>query len=158
MSRKDVDEWFAEYGESHQNPINKAIHWVCVPLIFWVIFGLLWEIPQPQWMAEIAFLNWAVLGAGVTSAFYLHLSPRLAKGLILFTLLCLLSFALYEAWFTTPLWLTCVVGFVVLWIGQFVGHHIEGAKPSFFKDIQFLLIGPAWLMGFLYRRWGIHYE
>lgn len=47
--------------------------------------------------------------------------------------------------------------FVLAWIGQFIGHKIEGAKPSFFKDLQFLLMGPAWLLSFLYDRLGIRY-
>ena len=57
-----------------------------------------------------------------------------------------------------PLWLSSIVAFVILWIMQFVGHHIEGKKPSFFKDIQFLLIGPAWVIGFIYDRLGIDYR
>jgi uncharacterized membrane protein YGL010W len=49
------------------------------------------------------------------------------------------------------------VVFAVAWIGQFVGHGIEGRKPSFLEDVKFLLIGPAWLLGDLYRRLGIAY-
>ena len=158
MAKKSVSQWFDEYGVSHQNPINKAIHWLCVPLIYLVIFALLWEIPQPEWMALVPLLNWAVLGAAFTMTFYLQLSPSLAKGLGIFTLVCLLIPALYEQIWDTPLWLTSVIGFVILWILQFVGHHIEGAKPSFFKDLQFLLIGPAWIMGFVYDRLGISYR
>ena len=56
-----------------------------------------------------------------------------------------------------PLWATCLTIFVVAWIGQFVGHSIEGTRPSFFKDVQFLLIGPIWLMSHLYRRLGLAY-
>ena len=47
--------------------------------------------------------------------------------------------------------------FVVAWIGQFIGHAIEGKKPSFFEDVKFLLVGPAWLLHFVYRRAGIRY-
>jgi uncharacterized membrane protein YGL010W len=47
--------------------------------------------------------------------------------------------------------------FVFAWVFQFAGHEVEGKKPSFFKDLQFLLIGPAWLMHFLFRRLGIPY-
>ena len=47
--------------------------------------------------------------------------------------------------------------FIVSWIGQFIGHKIEGVKPSFFEDIQFLLIGPAWLLSFIYNKFGIKY-
>lgn len=35
--------------------------------------------------------------------------------------------------------------FILAWIGQFYGHHVEGKKPSFFQDLQFLLIGPLWV-------------
>jgi uncharacterized membrane protein YGL010W len=56
-----------------------------------------------------------------------------------------------------PLWLTSLAIFVVAWIGQFIGHHIEGKRPSFFKDVQFLMIGPLWLMAAAYRRAGLRY-
>jgi uncharacterized membrane protein YGL010W len=45
-----------------------------------------------------------------------------------------------------PLFYTSLLIFVVAWVGQFYGHHIEGKKPSFLKDLQFLLIGPAWVL------------
>ena len=47
--------------------------------------------------------------------------------------------------------------FVLAWIGQFIGHKIEGEKPSFFEDLQFLLIGPDWLLGAIYQKLGIRY-
>ena len=56
-----------------------------------------------------------------------------------------------------PVWRSALVVFVVAWIGQFIGHKIEGKKPSFLQDLQFLLIGPAWLLGFIYRKLGIRY-
>ncbi|MDK2779544.1 MAG: DUF962 domain-containing protein [Pseudomonadota bacterium] len=158
MSRKTADQWFGEYGESHQNPTNKFIHWICVPLIFIVIMGLLWELPVPAAFNAIPYLNWATLSALLVVAFYLRLSFSLAIGLGLFTFASCALLAWYEQLDAAPLWLVCAVSFVVLWIFQFIGHHIEGQKPSFFKDIQFLLIGPAWLMGFIYRRLGIPYS
>ena len=57
----------------------------------------------------------------------------------------------------TPLWQVCLAIFVVAWIGQFVGHAVEGRRPSFFKDVQFLLIGPLWILAFVYRRLGLSY-
>ena len=62
--------------------------------------------------------------------------------------------------FTNPqtgLLILSVSIFVIAWIGQFIGHKIEGAKPSFFEDLQYLLIGPAWLLHFIYRKIGISY-
>lgn len=157
MSAKTPDQWFAEYGESHQNKTNKLIHWICVPLIFLVIMGLLWEIPVPQAFTSIPYLNWATLSAIVVLGFYFRLSFKLAIGLTLFTLLTYVVLAWFESLNIAPLWAVCAIGFVILWALQFIGHHIEGKKPSFFKDIQFLLIGPAWLMGFIYRRLGLRY-
>ena len=47
--------------------------------------------------------------------------------------------------------------FVIAWIGQFIGHKIEGKKPSFLEDLQFLMVGPAWLLSFIYKKVGIKY-
>ena len=158
MPRKNVNQWLVEYGVSHQTPINTVIHWICVPLIYLVIFALLWEIPQPDWMDSIPLFNWATAAMLFAMGFYYRLSPSLAKGLGVLTLLCLISIVAYEYIWETPLWLTSVIAFVILWIMQFVGHHIEGKKPSFFKDVQFLLIGPAWVVAFIYRKLGIAYQ
>ncbi|MFP4208188.1 MAG: DUF962 domain-containing protein [Wenzhouxiangella sp.] len=149
---RSADSWFDEYGESHQNPTNKLIHWICVPLIFWSVIALVWSIPSP-----VEWLNWAVLIALIVQIWYIALSPRLSIGVGLFMLLSLLLCALLETRLAAPLWAVALVVFVGAWIGQFVGHQIEGKKPSFFKDLAFLLIGPAWLMGFVYRRFGWSY-
>jgi uncharacterized membrane protein YGL010W len=89
--------------------------------------------------------------------YYVTLSIPLGIGMALFGALCLVTANLIASSNIAPLWLVCVVIFTLAWIGQFYGHKIEGKKPSFFKDIQFLLIGPAWLMHFLYKRMGIPY-
>lgn len=158
VNNKSVEEWFAEYASSHRHSVNKAIHWVCVPGIFLVMVGLFWALPVPEWMASAGrWLNWATLTALAVMVFYWRLSKPLSLGLGLFTGVCLLLVAGYEALAWAPLWSSALVLFVVLWIGQFIGHHIEGKKPSFFQDLQFLLIGPAWLMGFVYQRLGLAY-
>ena len=158
MAKKTPDQWFNEYGDSHQDKTNKLIHWLCVPLIFLVILGLIWAIPTPTAFTEIhPYFNWATLASLFIVGFYVHLSPRLAIGLTLFTLVCYAIIAWYESLQIASLAISCAVLFVILWVFQFIGHHIEGKKPSFFKDIQFLMIGPAWLMGFIYRRLGLGY-
>ncbi|MDT8437958.1 MAG: Mpo1-like protein [Wenzhouxiangellaceae bacterium] len=149
---RSVDSWLDEYGESHQNPTNKQIHWICVPLIVWTVTALLWAIPSP-----VAWLNWAVLLTGLAMVWYVALSPRLAIGIGLFLALCLGLNAWLAANVAMPLWQIALIVFIAAWIGQFVGHHIEGKRPSFFKDLQFLLVGPAWLMGFVYRKFGWRY-
>lgn len=157
MSRT-IQDWLNEYAVSHQNRINKRIHWVCVPGIFWSILGLLWVIPQPAFMAALPWLNWATLGLLVIIGFYVRLSIPLTLGMFAFTLLCYLSLAVLETAAGVPgVLITSVAVFVALWIGQFIGHHIEGKKPSFLEDIQFLMIGPAWVMAFIFDRLGWRY-
>ncbi|WOX05221.1 Mpo1 family 2-hydroxy fatty acid dioxygenase [Microbulbifer pacificus] len=153
---RSAQQWFSEYGESHQNPTNKAIHWVAVPLIYLTVVGLLWSIPQPQWMAPLPWLNWAVVALVPTILFYLLMSLPLAVGMLALSALCLWACSALQAAGQSVLWWSVGV-FVVMWVFQFIGHHVEGKKPSFFKDMQFLLIGPAWVIGFLYRKLGIKY-
>ena len=50
---KPVQQWINEYAESHQNPINVKIHWICVPLIMLSIIGLLANIKFESYL----FLN-----------------------------------------------------------------------------------------------------
>ncbi|GCD76984.1 hypothetical protein JCM31826_04660 [Thermaurantimonas aggregans] len=150
---KTADQWFDEYGQSHQNPTNKTIHWICVPLIFWSILGLFYAIPVPETMT---WFNWSYVLILLSLIFYLRLSLNLFVGIALFTLICLSILWLLDSSGLSIFYISITV-FVLAWIGQFIGHKIEGKKPSFFKDLQFLLIGPAWLMHFLYKKWGISY-
>lgn len=151
---RSLQEWFDLYGESHRNPTNKRIHFVCVPGIYFTILGLLWVIPVPQAMAQVPWLNWATLSLLVTLPFYLRLSLAIGVGMLLVSLACFAALDAMVAAGLPVLWL--MVGlFVLLWIGQFVGHAVEGRKPSFFQDLQFLLIGPAWVLGFLYAKVGL---
>lgn len=154
---RTVTEWLGEYGASHANPTNKRLHWVCVPPIVLAVMGLLWSTPVPAAFAGISpWLNWATLAAAAALIYYFALSPSLALG-VLFAFLALLLITQWLAALPWPLWLTSVVIFVVAWIGQFVGHAIEGQRPSFFKDVQFLLIGPLWLVAAAYRKFSVPY-
>lgn len=129
-SQKSLAQWFNEYAQSHQNLTNKKIHYICVPVIFLTIVAFLFKL------SPIAF---AVIAVGVLF-FYLRLSFILFGAMTIFMLLCtaIVYFTPLNFW----AWLAI---FIIAWIGQFVGHKIEGAKPSFFQDLQFLLIGPAWV-------------
>lgn len=154
---RTVTEWLGEYGESHENPVNKLLHWICVPPIVLSVMGLLWSIPVPQAFADASpWLNWATITAVAALAYYLALSPALAAG-ILIAFAAMLAIVAALDTLPWPLWATSLTIFVVAWIGQFIGHAIEGKRPSFFKDAQFLLIGPLWLLASLYRRLGLRY-
>ena len=151
---KTIQQWLGEYGESHQDHTNKTIHWICVPAIFFSIVGLLYGIKLPITIAGVQ-LNVAMVVLVLATVYYFSLSRTLWIGLLLFAVLCLRLSNLIEQSGILPLWLFCIIVFVVAWIGQFYGHKVEGKKPSFLKDIQFLLIGPAWLMSFIYKKLGI---
>lgn len=151
-----IDAWLNEYGESHQNPTNKLVHWICVPAIFFSVVGLLYSVKLPFSIAENLQLNLAMVILALVSLYYIRLSVTLAVGLLLFAGLCLYLAQQVEKQ-GLVLWQVSLGIFVVAWIGQFWGHKVEGKKPSFFKDLQFLMIGPAWLMHFIYKKIGIPY-
>lgn len=154
--KKTADQWFDEYGESHQNPTNKLIHWICVPSITASLTGLIWGIPIPPAFENVPLLNWATLLMAIAMIFYIRLSLSLAFGMLSFQAAVISVILLLEGQ-GYSIWRIAMIIFVVAWMGQFVGHKIEGKKPSFFKDLQFLLIGPAWLLGFIFRKFGIPY-
>lgn len=153
---RSVHEWFGNYSRDHQNATNRAIHWVCVPAILWCVIALLWLVPVPHWLGRAGF--WAALTMFAAFVFYYRMSRALGIAMALtFIALSLLTEGLFRALGSnTLLWLAVAV-FVLAWIGQFIGHKIEGAKPSFFTDLAYLLIGPAWLVGKVMRRVGIAY-
>jgi uncharacterized membrane protein YGL010W len=154
---RSVTDWLSEYGESHQNRTNKLLHWICVPPIVLAVLGLLWSLPVPEaFAARSPWLNWATLTAATALVYYVALSPALAAG-ILILFVALLGLVQVFAHLPWPLWLTSLVLFVVGWVGQFLGHALEGKRPSFFKDVQFLLIGPLWLLAAAYRRLSVPY-
>jgi uncharacterized membrane protein YGL010W len=157
---RKIDALLAEYGESHQNDTNKSIHWICVPLIFFSVIGLIASIPSGFVQSVLGegnpYANWATITLILVTAYYVTLSIWLAIGMALFGLLCLWV-ANMISMSGAQLWMVCLIIFALAWIGQFYGHKIEGKKPSFFKDLQFLLIGPAWLMHFIYKKLGIPY-
>jgi uncharacterized membrane protein YGL010W len=154
---RTVHQWLSEYGESHTNETNKLIHWICVPAIFFAITGLLYSIKLPLFITEQLQLNVAMVVLLLTTIYYLSLSVKIGIGMLLFGILCLAVCYAAEVFLPLPLWLLSLIVFVAAWIGQFYGHKIEGKKPSFFKDIQFLLIGPMWLMSFIFRKMGVKY-
>jgi uncharacterized membrane protein YGL010W len=148
---RSVSDLLSEYGASHQHPTNKLLHWICVPPIVLAVMGLLWSVPVPAALSAVSqWLNWATLAAAASLVYYLLLSRALTVGALL-AFVALLGVTHELARLPWPLWLTSLVIFVIAWIGQFIGHAIEGKRPSFFKDLQFLAIGPLWLLAAGYR-------
>lgn len=163
VQKSEVDILFDKYAESHQNPKNELIHWICVPLIVFSLLGLVWAIPFPhlEFLGRYnGFVNWASFLIAFSVYYYYKLSPVMSYLMLL--LIFAASFAIVqlekvEAAGGPALWMVCAVIFVLSWIGQFIGHKIEGKKPSFLDDVKFLLIGPIWLLHFICKKIGLRY-
>ncbi|MDG2435556.1 MAG: DUF962 domain-containing protein [Polaribacter sp.] len=146
---RTAKEYFDEYALSHQNKTNQTIHYICVPLIFFSIIGLLMSIPNVILenilnLSNPLLENWAVVVGIIISIFYIRLGFWYAMEMLFVILVCIVG----NFWLSNQVNLlyTSIIIFVVAWIGQFYGHKIEGAKPSFLKDLEFLLIGPLWVI------------
>jgi uncharacterized membrane protein YGL010W len=151
--------WLLEkYGESHQNATNKLIHWVCVPSIVFSLFAVLYAIPFP--VERSLFTNWAFVLYAASLIYYTRLSLPITIGMLLVCGTMLLGVdSIYNAVGRDAAMLGYIAFgiFVIAWIGQFIGHKIEGKKPSFLEDVQFLMVGPAWLLSFIYKKIGLKY-
>ena len=153
---RSVNDWFGSYSRDHQHPVNRLVHWICVPAILWCVIGALWVVPVPSWLGRPGF--WAFVAMFASFVFYYRMSRPLGLAMALaFIVLGLATEGLYRALGPSQLLWLAIVVFVLAWIGQFIGHHIEGRRPSFLTDLAYLLIGPAWLMGKIMRRFGIAY-
>jgi uncharacterized membrane protein YGL010W len=154
---KTVQQWLDVYSESHRHPVNKIIHWICIPLIIFSLLGLLWYVPFP--MSDgitTVTLNGATVFILAAVLYYFFLTWQLAIGMVFYSLIMYIILDRVDG-LSTPLWLISIIIFILAWAGQFVGHYIEGRRPSFFTDIQFLLIGPLWLMAAVYRKLRLPY-
>jgi len=149
-----LQDWLNEYGESHQNRTNKVIHWICLPLIIFSLILMLWAIPVPDFMMK-GGLNWGYVALWGVIGYYFFLSPPLGIGMMVVLLIMIYLANTLMHTSNYAIWKVGLVIFVTAWIGQFIGHRIEGKKPSFLKDIQFLLIGPLWLLQFIYKKIGL---
>jgi len=134
-----IDVLLAHYGESHRNPVNELIHIVCIPAIVFSLLGILWALHPAV----------ALLVVAAALAYYVTLSRTFALGMGVMAGAMLVLLAMLPDGTVLP---TSIGVFVAAWLGQFVGHHIEGKKPSFFDDLRFLLIGPLFVLSILYRR------
>ncbi len=166
---KMLQQLLNEYGESHQNRMNKTIHWFCVPAILFGLTGVLWSIPQTFFNRLTpptldGLLTWGTVFVLFMLFNYIRFSITLFAGFIFISLalvygnMAIANHTTVMNVFGRNMSIHFVISFLLLviaWVGQFIGHKIEGKKPSFLKDIQFLVIGPAWLMAVIFDKLGI---
>jgi uncharacterized membrane protein YGL010W len=142
-SPRRVDQLLAHYEESHRNPKNERIHFVAIPLIMLSLVGLLYALHP--------FVAYAFLLASMV--YYARLSIVF---LVTMALLTVLALGLVMAMGDKVLPISIAI-FVAAWIAQFIGHKIEGKKPSFFEDLQYLWVGPIFVVSKLFRKLGIRW-
>ena len=154
---RDIHQWINDYGISHQNSTNKKIHWICVPAIMFTLLGLLSLV---RFNLGVFKVNLVYILIVLAWLFYLRLSIKISIGMFAISAISLAGIYQLEKFIGLENWTLFFIYlgiFILAWIGQFIGHKIEGQKPSFFEDLQFLLIGPAWLLSFIYKKLGIRY-
>lgn len=142
QNARKIDRLIGDYAESHRHPTNILIHWICVPIIVWTVMALIWSVHP--------WAGYAVVAASIV--YYALLSPIMAVIMAVYGVAIMLTMP----WVPHPV-ITAIVLFVLTWIAQFYGHHIEGKKPSFLKDVQYLMIGPVFLLSKLLRKLRIAY-
>ena len=154
--QRPIDRWFTHYSHDHLNDTNQWIHVFAVPAILWSAVAMMWCIPVPGTLFQPGL--WAALAMFFAWMFYNRASRKLGYGML----------AIFVAMAWAMRWLYAFLGpqhllffgmgiFIVAWVGQFIGHRIEGRKPSFLTDLTYLLIGPAWVLAKLYRKLGWSY-
>ncbi len=155
-----LKELLNEYAKTHQNPVNSAIHMVCVPVIVWASIGLGWGLSNMtygRWLdwTIMPFINLGTIGIFLTLAYYWRLSKKLFASMVLFSLFTWTTLnALHFSGGLYTVFVVSLVLWVIAWAVQFYGHHVEGAKPAFADDLVFLLIGPAFVLDKIFKRFG----
>ena len=129
------------YEKNHQNPVNEVIHMIAIPLIMFSILGVT--------AAFDIFLEYILVG--IVLFYYLKLSKIAALLMLVWLLIYLGLVALLKPYIIQISLLLFVLG----WILQFLGHFIEGKRPSFFEDLRYFLIGPLFVVQKLISKFGI---
>ena len=141
----NLEQWLDLYASSHTNPTNKLIHKICVPLIVWSVLALAYSIPNLAiGPVQVGLFHIIVIGG---LYFYFNLGKNVGMAMVAMISFCFLLLLLIEQ--TSYLWQIALVVFVISWIFQFYGHHVEKKRPSFADDLKFLLVGPLWVMRYM---------
>ncbi|MES2399850.1 MAG: Mpo1-like protein [Pseudomonadota bacterium] len=141
--QRRIDELLAHYGESHQNPGNEVIHFIAIPLIMLSLVGMLFALHP--------YVAYAFMAASMV--YYARLSMVFLASM---AVLSVVAIALVFAMGRQVLPISAGI-FVGAWIMQFIGHKMEGKKPSFFEDIQYLWVGPLFVLSKLFIRLGVRW-
>ena len=142
-STRRIDQLLAHYGENHQNPRNEVIHFIAIPLIALSLLGMLYALHP--------YVAYAFLAASMV--YYVRLSMVFFASMALFSA-AMLAIVVALGQQVLPISIAIFVG---AWVLQFIGHKIEGKKPSFFEDVQYLWVGPLFVLAKLFGKLGVRW-
>ncbi len=155
MTETETDGWLQHYEDTHQDLTYPMVYWAAVPMVVLGTVGILWNLPIPDQFFEISpLLNWGTAFLMATAVYYFIISVSLAIGMLPF----LLGIAGVQNWLTNSDYspLRVSIGLLVAGIiGLWMGHRNQGSLRPVLRDLQLMMIGPAWLLSVLYRRIGI---
>jgi len=151
----ETDGWLRQYEETHGDLTNPVAYWAAVPMVVLGTVGLLWSLPIPDAFFEISpLMNWGTAFLMATAVYYFIISVSLAIGMLPFVV----GIAGINMWMEGSDFSllrmsigTLLAGIIGLWLGH---RHQTGIRPVL-HDLQFMMIGPAWLLSVLYKRMGI---
>jgi len=154
---RDSDSWLVRYEQSHGELSNPVVYWAAVPMVVVGTVGLLWYLPIPAEFVQISpLLNWGSAFLMATTIYYFIISLSLAIGMLPF----ILGLASLQLWLTASDYpaLGVSTGLLVAGIvGLGLGRRGAGGLRAVLQDLQLMMIGPAWLLSVIYRRFGIPY-
>jgi len=153
----ETDNWLLRYEQNHSNLTNPWVYWMAVPMVVVGTVGLLWYLPVPAEFQEISpLLNWGSAFLIAATVYYFIISLSLAIGMLPF----MLGLATLQLWLTASEYpaLGVSTGLLVAGtVGLWLGRRGTGSFRAVLQDLQFMMIGPAWLLSVIYRRFGIPY-
>ena len=151
----EADSWLLRYEQNHADLANPVVYWAAVPLVVVGTVGILWYLPVPAEFHEISpLLNWGSAFLMAATIYYFIISLSIAIGMLPF----LLGLASLQIWLTESGFpaLGVSVGLLVSGsVGLALGRRGAGGLKAVLQDLQLMMIGPAWLLSVLYRRFGI---
>lgn len=149
----DIDDWLSRYEKTHDDLDSPVVYWAAIPMVIVGMTGLLWALPAPDEFFKISpLLNWGSAFLMVTAIYYFIISLAIAIGLLPF----LLGLAAIQMWLTNhgfPVNSVAIGLLVAGIVGLALGRN--GSPRAVVQDLQLIMIGPAWLLSVLYKRFKI---
>ena len=153
----ETEFWLTHYGETHRDISFAWIYWVAVLMLVIATVGMLWSLPVPYEFERISpILNWGSTFLMAAAIYYFIISMPLAIGLLPFVF----GVAAIQAWLVeSPFSLARVSTglFALSVVGLYAGQYASGGLRGVIRDIQLMMIAPAWMLSVLYRKFGIPY-